>query len=618
MSIRKILSVIIILNLVLGYISTSVLTGNITKSMLKTEKESVVVSALARENGKWNGKSVQKTWNLDMINVGKYVKKNKYKEEIKVAILDSGIDPTCDLPIGEHVNLVPGEENVSVRFEDTTGHGTAVAGIVAGYDEEKGIYGTNPNVSIYSAKILDDKNEAPVERVVRAINWAIEKNVDIINMSFGTNHDSQELHNAIKRAERKNILIVAAAGNGGDVCYPAAYHEVIAVGAVTTEGEVSEESSIGEEVELVAPGEDIVTTGVYDGVTCVDGTSMAAPHVAGVAALLMSEKKEYDAKFVRYLLQHSANDLEEGNRSGYGLVDAQYALNHYKEIKKNYYNSKQESIKNEKEVKNYDVDIVEGKWSSTRHDEAINAGGAKLNYVEITLMRMGSKYADKYNLYGMRANPYFHGFYEGVTSGMVANNYVASYIFITRMAHSGIDKASVSGLQNATGYKTYSTMKSKLKDFFLKYPQVFNGEKDTEENRRYVLWGIAIHSASDVYAHSAFEKNGSSWKWIQHPNADIIKYCPQRFEAAKKVVSKIISRYIAVTTLTSTGKRVPSGSNAGNYNQFVLSDSYYTKKTIGKNEATPTKNVPYRLKNLKKFMGELGYSNLTKFNNQSC
>ena len=230
-------------------------------------------------------------WNLKMINAqgnkntaGKHkVKKN---QKVKVAIIDSGVDYSEDIDVVKRKNFIPGEDEVSVIYEDGSGHGTSVAGIIAAKDNDLGITGINENVELYSAKVLDESNVAPISRIIEAINWAIDEKVNIINMSFGTTTNSQALYNAIKKANDAGILLIASAGNDGIIEYPAKYEEVIAVGSVNAEGELSERSATGEELEVVAPGEQILSTSAFDGVMACGGTSMSAPHVTGVASVL--------------------------------------------------------------------------------------------------------------------------------------------------------------------------------------------------------------------------------------------------------------------------------------------------------------------------------------------
>ena len=156
-----------------------------------------------------------------------------------------------------------------------------------------------------------------------------QQEVDIINISFGTRTDSEAMHAAIQRAYAAGILIVAAAGNNGVVEYPAAYEEVIAVGAINPTGERAEGSAVGDELELVAPGVQIVSTGAFGGLCVAGGTSLAAPHVTAVASILWQKDKTVSADFIRSLLAFTANQYGENYEYGYGLVDLEFALGQY-------------------------------------------------------------------------------------------------------------------------------------------------------------------------------------------------------------------------------------------------------------------------------------------------
>lgn len=226
-------------------------------------------------------------WNMRMIH-GDKLKKGRSSAKIKVAVLDSGVDYWSDIDLAESITLVPNEEEMSLLFMDGTGHGNSVAGLIAAKDNEEGITGVNPDAEIYSIRVLDNENRAPVSRIVEGIYMAIEREVDIINMSFGVSTYSAALEHAVKDAEKAGILMVAAAGNVGEqgVQYPAAFDEVIAVGSVDKDGELASDSSIGEQVELVAPGELVMSTGDFGDVRVASGTSLAAPQVAGTASLL--------------------------------------------------------------------------------------------------------------------------------------------------------------------------------------------------------------------------------------------------------------------------------------------------------------------------------------------
>ena len=120
------------------------------------------------------------------------------------------------------VNFVDDEDNISVWYQDLTGHGTTIASVIVG-DEDNGFEGVNSEVDLYSVKVLDENNQAPISRIVEGIYWCIENDINIINMSFGTSSYSKALEKAVEDAYNNNILMVAAAGNKEtDVEYPAA------------------------------------------------------------------------------------------------------------------------------------------------------------------------------------------------------------------------------------------------------------------------------------------------------------------------------------------------------------------------------------------------------------
>ena len=153
--------------------------------------------------------------------------------------------------------------------------------------------------------MLYQKLETPLSRVIEGIYWGIENDVDIINMSFGTPVESEILRKAVQDAADAGILLVAAAGNTpeGGVQYPAAFPEVIAVGSVEASGQIAEHTPLGEELELLAPGKQVMSTGLFYGVLETEGTSIAAAQVTGVASLLMGRDGEKSHQFIRQLLK---------------------------------------------------------------------------------------------------------------------------------------------------------------------------------------------------------------------------------------------------------------------------------------------------------------------------
>lgn len=241
---------------------------------------------------------------------------------VDVVLLDTGLDV-------HHPDLSPNYQggydfvNNKPEPQDDNGHGTAVAGVLAAAENGAGIIGVAPNVRLWEFKILDANEEGSISDLLRGLDWAIAHHAQIVNMSLGTSDDNPALHDGIKAAAQAGILMTAAAGNKGDqVLFPAAYPEVIAVAASTADDRIAWFSNQGPQVELAAPGAEILSTALRGKYGIVNGTSFAAPHVAGVAALLFSAGLQ-DPRVVRRLLDATADDLGLPLQAqGYGLVDA--------------------------------------------------------------------------------------------------------------------------------------------------------------------------------------------------------------------------------------------------------------------------------------------------------
>jgi subtilisin family serine protease len=154
--------------------------------------------------------------------------------------------------------------------------------------------------------------------------------MDIVSMSFGGKLESEILHNVIKKAEDKGIILIAAAGNDGSVenklLYPAQYPEVISVGAIGMDLKRASFSNVGSELDLVAPGIDILRTTNDDEYGTMSGTSMAVPHVTGATALLMSKNKKYTSKDVMNKLYSTATVIGEQKEYGHGVINLSKAL----------------------------------------------------------------------------------------------------------------------------------------------------------------------------------------------------------------------------------------------------------------------------------------------------
>lgn len=300
----------------------------------------------------------QYQWNMVNINMEAGWDIIKGSEDVTVAVLDTGIipdHPDLEANLLKGVDFVGGVKSYPVEsytvtdydptdetpYQQGGSHGTHVAGIIGAVtNNNQGVAGINWDVKILPIRALTRKGGSSWD-IVEGIYYAIDQDVDIINMSFGSTHDSYLQKEAVQKAVAEGITVVAATGNEGssEVYYPAAYPETIAVGATGKNNTKTAYSNYGPEVDIVAPGGDygesvLSTWGYYrDGVAVSDyngmiGTSMATPHVSGIVALLMANGLQ-EPDEIRKCLISTARDLgKQGkdNYYGYGLVDAYGAL----------------------------------------------------------------------------------------------------------------------------------------------------------------------------------------------------------------------------------------------------------------------------------------------------
>jgi len=267
---------------------------------------------------------------------------------IKLAIIDTGMDR-------EHPDFT--RRVVAVRdftlegFKDSNGHGSHIAGIVAGDGSCSGgkYRGVAPDALIISGKVLRADGTGRMSDVMAAVEWSVDLGADIINLSLGTSGSSDgsdALCEICDAAVDAGVVVCVAAGNDGPnrrtIGSPAAARRVLTVGASTPNGFVAEFSSRGPtdderlKPEIVAPGVDIISArakGTRAGkpldnhYTSATGTSMAASHVSGIAALLLEANKGASPQLIRESLLHTAKDLGlDDYAQGAGLVTADTAL----------------------------------------------------------------------------------------------------------------------------------------------------------------------------------------------------------------------------------------------------------------------------------------------------
>ncbi|MFH1774557.1 MAG: S8 family serine peptidase [Methanobacteriota archaeon] len=265
-------------------------------------------------------------WNLKSINA-EAAWSRATGEGVVVAVVDTGVNyahPELDGNYAGGYDWVNGDADAM----DDNGHGTHVAGIIAAEMNGEGVVGVAPKAKILAEKVLDSSGVGYDYDVASAIVHAADAGAAVITLSLGGAY-SKVLEDACEYAYGKGALLVAAAGNSREsVLYPAALSSVVAVSSVDYDNKLSSFSSFGREVELAAPGggrASILSTSLGSGYETKVGTSMAAAHVSGAAALAKAMNKDVSNSQLRSLLHAAVLDLGSEGRDefyGYGLIDA--------------------------------------------------------------------------------------------------------------------------------------------------------------------------------------------------------------------------------------------------------------------------------------------------------
>jgi subtilisin len=259
-------------------------------------------------------------WGVRKIGIPKLSLDASNASTISVGILDTGVD----LKHPDLAGNLAGGINILSPFRppaDDSGHGTHVTGTVAAVNNAMGVVGVAPSTKIYAIKCFDKDGNGSISDIVRGIEWAVNQRIRVLNLSFGSNQPSDALREAIRRAYQKGMILVASAGNDGtprSVDYPARYPEVLAVGATNKSNRMASFSSRGVQVDLVAPGEDILSTGLNGNYEVMSGTSMASPHVSGLVARMLSLYPNLKPAQVHRVLKRTAIKLKSTPRSAQG------------------------------------------------------------------------------------------------------------------------------------------------------------------------------------------------------------------------------------------------------------------------------------------------------------
>lgn len=257
------------------------------------------------------------------------------KRSVVVAVIDSGVAAHPDLAN----RLVPGWNvayNNNQTGDEISSHGTHLAGIIAAVTNNgQGIAGLCSRAFIMPVKATNNFGTTGTAWVAAGIIWAADHGAQILNVSIGFDTGTQQLLSAVQYATSRGCIVVASAGNTptAPIGAPGRYAEAIAVGATNNLGVLALFSATGPELDLVAPGQDVIstwhTTFEPNSYQFKSGTSQAAPHVAGVAAMVMCAVPNLSAEQVRAVLFTSARDLGTPGWDpiyGYGRLDAGRAM----------------------------------------------------------------------------------------------------------------------------------------------------------------------------------------------------------------------------------------------------------------------------------------------------
>ena len=265
-------------------------------------------------------------WFLEMIKAPYVWEREVFGEGVVVAVIDTGArmsHPDFDTDrFVEPYNAIDDSTNV----EDTNGHGTGMAGIIAAsYNNETGLTGVMPKAAIMPIKVVDGTAKGTHASLIKGIDYAAEHGADVINMSLGDEHESAAMNEACSRAAAKGAILVAAAGNTGDstIMYPASYSSVVSVGSIETDGAHSDFSTYNKYVDVAAPGRGILMPAktAYARIT---GTSASSPQVAAMAAMVKSMDPSVNGAGFKEILSRTCIDKGAAGRDnyfGYGLMD---------------------------------------------------------------------------------------------------------------------------------------------------------------------------------------------------------------------------------------------------------------------------------------------------------
>ena len=265
--------------------SSDVIAAYSRSTLVQYAEPNFVATAIGTPNDSYFGQQ----WSLTKVQAPEAWDLTTGLGSVKIAVLDTGLDPThpeLSTKIVEEVNFSASQTTFGVHS-----HGTHVAGIsAAATNNENGVAGVGYNSSLMNVKVLGDDGSGTYSAVAQGIVWATDNGANVINMSLGGTSPSTTLSDAVNYAWNRGVVVVAAAGNSGTTSptYPAYHANVIAVAATDSSDALPSWSNRGDWVDVAAPGVSIYSTVPFNGYQSMSGTSMASPHVAGLAGLVFA------------------------------------------------------------------------------------------------------------------------------------------------------------------------------------------------------------------------------------------------------------------------------------------------------------------------------------------
>lgn len=267
-------------------------------------------------------------WGLKRINAPEAWESATGKN-VRVGVIDTGIaadHPDLQGAVIGGFNAIDGGS-----YEDDNNHGTHVASVLAARRNGMGIVGVAPDALLYSIKVMNSEGRGYISDVIEGCQWAIAEKIPVVNMSLGSDYQSTALREAISEAASQGLSIIAAAGNDGNgqVLSPAREDVAICVGASDMDDQRAPWSNYGQALKengALAPGDWILAADKDGGWRRVSGTSIAAPHVTGIFALLLETGRIERESLRRFVLQSASKSENPGEFSGHGIVNARKAL----------------------------------------------------------------------------------------------------------------------------------------------------------------------------------------------------------------------------------------------------------------------------------------------------